>query len=135
MAVHRQNVTSPTDMTALPRCGAWEVDEGEETVGVAVSYELTVLTASWRRMRQSIVWGYLSSGETTWPGAYGAKKCYHTMYAGDCKQNISVFIEWKRENIFVSCSTSFDRLCGLVVRVPGYRSRGPGLIPCATRFF
>jgi hypothetical protein len=25
-------------------------------------------------------------------------------------------------------------LCGLVVRVPGYRSRGPGLIPGATRF-
>jgi hypothetical protein len=23
-------------------------------------------------------------------------------------------------------STSHDRLCGLVVRVPGYRSRGPG---------
>jgi hypothetical protein len=27
-----------------------------------------------------------------------------------------------------------DRLCGLVVRVPGYRSRGPGLIPGAIRF-
>jgi hypothetical protein len=27
-----------------------------------------------------------------------------------------------------------DRLCGLVVRVPGYKSRGPGLIPGATRF-
>jgi hypothetical protein len=26
-----------------------------------------------------------------------------------------------------------DRLCGLVVRVPAYRSRGPGLIPGATR--
>jgi hypothetical protein len=25
--------------------------------------------------------------------------------------------------------------CGLVVRVPGYRSRGPGSIPGATRFF
>jgi hypothetical protein len=25
-------------------------------------------------------------------------------------------------------------LCGLVVRVPGYRSRGPGSIPRATRF-
>jgi hypothetical protein len=29
---------------------------------------------------------------------------------------------------------SSDRLCGLVVRVPGYRSRGPGSIPGATRF-
>jgi hypothetical protein len=26
------------------------------------------------------------------------------------------------------------RLCGLVVRVPGYRSRGPGSIPGTTRF-
>jgi hypothetical protein len=27
-----------------------------------------------------------------------------------------------------------DRLCGLVVRGPGYRSRGPGSIPRDTRF-
>jgi hypothetical protein len=27
-----------------------------------------------------------------------------------------------------------DRLCGLVVRVHGYRSRGPGSVPGATRF-
>jgi hypothetical protein len=27
-----------------------------------------------------------------------------------------------------------DRLFGLVVRVPGYRSRDPGSIPGATRF-
>jgi hypothetical protein len=27
-----------------------------------------------------------------------------------------------------------DRLCGLVVRVPGYRSRGSGSIPGANRF-
>jgi hypothetical protein len=27
-----------------------------------------------------------------------------------------------------------DHLCGLVVRVPGYRSRSPGSIPGATRF-
>jgi hypothetical protein len=27
-----------------------------------------------------------------------------------------------------------DRLCGLVVRVPGYRSRAPGSIPGSTRF-
>jgi hypothetical protein len=27
-----------------------------------------------------------------------------------------------------------DSLCGLVVRVPGYRSRGPCTIPGATRF-
>jgi hypothetical protein len=27
-----------------------------------------------------------------------------------------------------------DRLCSLVVRVLGYRSGGPGSIPCTTRF-
>jgi hypothetical protein len=27
-----------------------------------------------------------------------------------------------------------SRLCGPLVRVPGYRSRGPGTIPDATRF-
>jgi hypothetical protein len=30
---------------------------------------------------------------------------------------------------------SEDRLCDLVVKVPGYRSRGTGSIPGATRFF
>jgi hypothetical protein len=30
--------------------------------------------------------------------------------------------------------SSQDRLCGLVVGVPGYRSWGPGSIPGATRF-
>jgi hypothetical protein len=28
----------------------------------------------------------------------------------------------------------FDRICGVVVRVSRYRSRGPGSIPGATRF-
>jgi hypothetical protein len=30
--------------------------------------------------------------------------------------------------------SSEDHPCGLVVTVPGYRSRGPGSIPGATRF-
>jgi hypothetical protein len=37
---------------------------------------------------------------------------------------------FKNDNIRVD-----GRLCGPVVRVPGYRSRGPGAIPGATRFF
>jgi hypothetical protein len=36
---------------------------------------------------------------------------------------------------FTTLSVSQDRLCGLVVSVPGYKSRGPGSIPGATRFF
>jgi hypothetical protein len=31
-------------------------------------------------------------------------------------------------------SVSRDRLCGLVFRVLGYRTGGPGSIPCTTRF-
>jgi hypothetical protein len=30
-------------------------------------------------------------------------------------------------------STSHHRLCGLVVRILGYRSGGPGSIPCTTK--
>jgi hypothetical protein len=33
----------------------------------------------------------------------------------------------------LSLVSAIDRLCGLVVRVPGYRSRDPGSIPDATR--
>jgi hypothetical protein len=36
--------------------------------------------------------------------------------------------------VYVLYSLHVDRLGGLVVRVPGYRSRGPGSIPCAIRF-
>jgi hypothetical protein len=36
--------------------------------------------------------------------------------------------------IFLSFPFHFDRLCGLVVRVLGYRSRGLGSIPGTTRF-
>jgi hypothetical protein len=34
----------------------------------------------------------------------------------------------------LSLVNTIDRLCGLEVRVPGYRSRGPDSIPGATRF-
>jgi hypothetical protein len=32
-----------------------------------------------------------------------------------------------------SAEANIDRLCGLVVRVPGYRSGGPGSIPGTTK--
>jgi hypothetical protein len=35
---------------------------------------------------------------------------------------------------FLRSNKTGDRLCGLVVRVPGYRSRGPGSILGTTRF-
>jgi hypothetical protein len=34
---------------------------------------------------------------------------------------------------FAICTSTFDRLCGLLGRVLGYRSGGPGSIPGATR--
>jgi hypothetical protein len=34
----------------------------------------------------------------------------------------------------LSLVSTIDRLCGLVVRVPGHRSRGPSSIPGAARF-
>jgi hypothetical protein len=43
----------------------------------------------------------------------------HELFSGTVKQHIL---------------TTCDRLCGLVVRVLGYRSRGPGSIPGATIF-
>jgi hypothetical protein len=42
-------------------------------------------------------------------------------------------VEFTRANFDYPPGIS-DRLCGLVVRVPGYRSRGPGLIPIDIRF-
>jgi hypothetical protein len=40
-----------------------------------------------------------------------------------------VAVSFKKAEIIID-----DRLCGLVVRVPGYKIRGPGSIPGATRF-
>jgi hypothetical protein len=39
-----------------------------------------------------------------------------------------------RKTIWFLKKVFYDRLCGLVGRVPGYRYRGPGSIPGATRF-
>jgi hypothetical protein len=47
------------------------------------------------------------------------------MYCVSCEVRTE-FINLMEKNV--------DRLCGLVVRVPGYRSRGQGSIPGATRF-
>jgi hypothetical protein len=39
-----------------------------------------------------------------------------------------------RLSVYRQVPAYLDRLCGLVVRVPAYGSRGPGSIPGATRF-
>jgi hypothetical protein len=43
-------------------------------------------------------------------------------------------LEWRNRGIISSYLSGEDCLCGLVVIVPGYRSRGPDSIPGATRF-
>jgi hypothetical protein len=49
-------------------------------------------------------------------------KCTLISRHQNSNQNHTIFVE-----------NLVDRLCGLFVRVPGYRSRGPGSIPGATR--
>jgi hypothetical protein len=46
----------------------------------------------------------------------------------------TIFFLLKRPNLFPICNNTFDRPCGLVVRVLGYRIGGPGSIPGTTRF-
>jgi hypothetical protein len=46
-------------------------------------------------------------------------------------QNVWLCLFTKEE--IYPCQKSLDRLCGLVVRVLGYRSGGPGSIPGTTR--
>jgi hypothetical protein len=47
--------------------------------------------------------------------------------ANTCKREAVVAEQTKNEDRCVSISSLIDRLCALVVRVSGYRSRGPGL--------
>jgi hypothetical protein len=42
-------------------------------------------------------------------------------------------IGWDNAAVLCPVLNSTDRLCGLVVRVLGYRSRGPGSIPGTTK--
>jgi hypothetical protein len=50
------------------------------------------------------------------------------------KKFVNKFVLVRTVLKFCEVFRNADRLCGLVVRVPGYRSRGPGSILGATRF-
>jgi hypothetical protein len=72
-------------------------------------------------------------------GLYALTKvlsCYPChILPGNAKINDTEFTKNMDNIIFGSCLFPYlDCLCGLLIRVPGYRSRGPGLIPGATRF-
>jgi hypothetical protein len=42
--------------------------------------------------------------------------------------NVDEYGEYRNNRSFSNISLQTDRLCGLVVRVTGYRSRGPGFV-------
>jgi hypothetical protein len=48
--------------------------------------------------------------------------------------SVGIFLSWTGHGVFFTyIQTVYDRLCGLMVRVLGYRSGGPGSIPGTTR--
>jgi hypothetical protein len=51
-----------------------------------------------------------------------------------CFESEPFIIHILPSTIFIPFLYTENHLCGLVVRVPGYRFRSPGLIPGATRF-
>jgi hypothetical protein len=57
-------------------------------------------------------------------------------FRNEVKKNLGIFSFHLLVPIYYEVrETVNDRLCGLVVRVPGSRSRGPGSIPDTARFF
>jgi hypothetical protein len=68
----------------------------------------------------------------------------HLVFSAHCISCFSTVLSSKNTSVLYGTCPLFsniflwfkkcDCLCGLVVRVPGYRSRGPGLILSATRF-
>jgi hypothetical protein len=62
-------------------------------------------------------------------------RCGYSGYRSRGPGSIQIFWEVIRlERGPLSLVSTIDRLCGLVVRVPGYRSGGPGSFPGDTRF-
>jgi hypothetical protein len=65
--------------------------------------------------------------------------CKSRRFGGTCHLHlqgsnlVNVYI-FSLSRIFSTLKMEVDRLCVLVVRVPGYRSRGAGSIPGATGF-
>jgi hypothetical protein len=54
-------------------------------------------------------------------------RCLHTVHCFQTLEYSQNWYQWFKAQIFMSSYIcQHNRLCGLVVRVPGYRSRGPG---------
>jgi hypothetical protein len=65
-----------------------------------------------------------------------ADKTQYMQFVTKTSSLIDLHVMYKNREIANTCNSTFlgltldnDRLCGLVVRVPGYRSRGPSSIP------
>jgi hypothetical protein len=91
----------------------------------------------------STCWAMSDKSAKSVPDSYIARARTHT-YTCQCHTRILAMV-WatcglhcdKAENLHYLLATPNyrnDRLCGLMVKIHGYRSRGPGSIPDATRF-
>jgi hypothetical protein len=58
---------------------------------------------------------------------------HHALLSNVVSTIVEAFVAVEHQLLY-PCIIEWDRLCGLVVRIPGYRSRGPGSIPRAIRF-
>jgi hypothetical protein len=79
---------------------------------------------------------FLDSNKNFWAELFA---CFHR-YDMDCRENDESSNSSIVSSVFTAVATflpshylTIDRLCGLVVRVLGYRSGGPGSIPGTTR--
>jgi hypothetical protein len=86
-----------------------------------------------RSIRISIHWPlFLGVSDSLFDNS-GSRFLFANTFVSFFKDNIIRAADMKP--VFVTHILNFiDLLCGLVVRVPGYRSRGPVSIPEATRF-
>jgi hypothetical protein len=60
-------------------------------------------------------------------GRLGSPQKFSSKFLLDCLEPTTSLFEWVRR-FYALDSCHFDSLCGLVVRLPGYRSRGPSSI-------
>jgi hypothetical protein len=97
------------------------------------------LSAQWlatrncRHQRWSLVWLYVTHRRLT-ALSYRSATCIVTCTRG-MKLGHSEKMTLQKDNTQILWGMwAVDRLCGLAVRVPGYRSRGPCSIPGTIRF-
>jgi hypothetical protein len=85
--------------------------------------------------RESLVQHAVHSGETKIEESLGSWTLPIVRNSEQLEYTINRYNKTFFHNYVSKCFiTTYDRLCGLVVRVLGYRLGGPGSIPGTTRF-